>query len=254
MSILATVKQIGVWGSALHALEHKLGLRVPLPLRLRWLASKKHESAFWERYLETRGLTWREAFAYRTDPRAEVTPDIAELLGDSETLDVLDVGSGPLTSLGKYCAGRKLNLRAVDPLAPEYDAMLRRHGIRPLVPVEKMAAEELSDRLPEDHFDLVFARNCVDHSFDAVRSVLEMLKVVKPGRHVYLKHSQNEAVKRNWKGMHQWNLAVEDGDFTISSRRTRVNFTKEFSHLAETTCTLDEADWLSVRIRKKAAA
>jgi hypothetical protein len=63
MSILSTVKQIGLLGSALHALEHRLGLRVPLPARLRWFASKKQEGAFWERYLETKGLTWRDAFA-----------------------------------------------------------------------------------------------------------------------------------------------------------------------------------------------
>jgi hypothetical protein len=81
-----------------------------------------------------------------------------------------------------------------------------------------------------------------------------MLKVVKPGRYVYLKHSQNEAAKQNWLGMHQWNFAVEDGDFTISSRRTRLNFTREFSHLAETTCVVDEVDWLYVKIRKKGPA
>jgi hypothetical protein len=98
----------------------------------------------------------------------------------------------------------------------------------------------------------VFAQNCIDHALDPVTAILEMLKVVKPGRYVYMKHSQNEAVKENWFGLHQWNLAEENGEFIISSRDSRVNFTREYAHLAETTCEVDTAlDWVNVKIRKK---
>lgn len=251
MSIITVIKNNGLIGTALYVLEQKLGFRVPLPPRLRWLVAKKSEASYWDQFFASKGAAWPDDYAYRTDPRAKVTPDVGALLADSETLNILDVGAGPLTILGKVFNGRKLNIRAVDPLADEYDAILERHGITPIVRTEKMAGEELSQHLPVGHFDLVFAQNCIDHSVDPVRSILEMLKVVKPGRYVYLKHSQNEAVKENWVGLHQWNFAEEVGDFMVSSRTTRVNFTRDFAHIAETTCTVDKSiDWVNVKIRK----
>ncbi len=253
--MLGLVRQHGLGGTFLYLLEKTHGLRVPVSSSTRWHASKKTEVNFWDHFFEQKGADWKDDYAYRLDPKAEVSPDVRELLADLKTLNVLDVGAGPPTVLGKYCDGRKLNLKAVDPLAVDYDRIMGKYGVEPVVRTEEMAAERLSAELPKDHFDLVFAQNCIDHSIDPLTSILEMVKVARPGGYIYLKHSQNEAVKENWYGLHQWNLSEDRGDFIISSRDKSVNFSREYGHLGDIECTVDPAlDYVLLKIRKAEAA
>jgi hypothetical protein len=94
MSIFAAIQQNGLSGTALYAIEQKLGLRLRLPARLRFTLSKKSEWTFWDRYFAGKGLEWPDDYAYRMNPSAEVTPDVAEVLEGADSLNVLDVGAG----------------------------------------------------------------------------------------------------------------------------------------------------------------
>jgi SAM-dependent methyltransferase len=251
MRLQQIIREHGLTGAAIAFVERRLGLKIPLPPRLRWRTSMQTEISFWEDYFRTRGEKWPGDYQRRLDPDAEVEDDIAQLLSRCESLKVLDVGAGPLTILGKKWQGRAIELRAVDPLAPHYDRILRRHGVEPVVRTEAASAERLTEVLEPGSFDLVFAQNCIDHAYNPETAILEMIKLAKPGHYVYLKHSQNEAEKEGWFGLHQWNLSRDNGDFVISSHEGTTNFSSKYSHLGEMTCTVDEEiDMVMLVIRK----
>jgi len=167
---------------------------------------------------------------------------------------VLDVGAGPLTVVGKKWAGRKIEIVAVDPLAAEYDRLLSKHGIRPVCRTTYARAEGLTGIFPAAGFDFVHARNSIDHSSDPIRTISEMLRVVKPGCWVYLEHKINEGRTENYHGLHQWNFFPRSGEFFIAGRgRFAVNVSARFRNMAETQAERKDGSWFVVRMRKRSA-
>ncbi len=120
-----------------------------------------------------------------------------------------------MCALGPKWAGRKLVVRAVDPLADEYRPFLQAKGVVPPNWTERGDAEQLSTLFPENEFDLAHASNCLDHSYDPLKAFREIVTVLKPGCTAVLEHASNEAVTENYTGLHQWNFDVRDGDFIV---------------------------------------
>jgi len=222
--------------------ERKLGLRLPISPKLRWKFNISSEIRFWDKCIKTNGLIWPEEYRLRLDPQLALQDEIVKLLPLNSEVKILDVGAGPLTYIGKIYNEIKLIIIAVDPLAEEYDKILLRYSLIPIIHTEKLDAEELSTRFAENSFDLVFARNCIDHSYSPENAILEMLKVVKEGNYVLLLHRPNEAEQENWRGLHQWNFSIEEGEFIISSKNYRINFSKKYSLLCTTECSYDPKD------------
>lgn len=222
----------------------------------RWRVNTGSEIEFWDSYFQSKGLEWAASYQTRFDPEFPLQERAAALLPPDESVHILDVGAGPLTCLGKRTEGKRLTITAVDPLADEYDKILEKYRIRPLVRTRNLAAEELTQALPLNTYDLVFARNCIDHSYNPERAILEMIGVVKRGRYVLLEHLPNEGKRENYQGLHQWNFSSsKDGDFLIRSRRKSINMTKRYAHLCTITCDIlntgKGGDWLITRILKK---
>lgn len=223
---------------------------------LRWRSGHSSEVGFWDRYLQTRGLRWQDEFAARMDPDLELSADLAKLLkGAPSPARVLDVGAGPLTIVGKKLSGLSIDLVAIDPLAGQYDQLLQKHRINPPVHTRTGTAEEVGSLFSKDHFDLAHARNCLDHGLDPFLAVQQMLRVVKPGGWVYLKHHPDEGIREQWHGLHQWNFSRSAaGDFIISSRQHELNVTKALEAVAAVNCEITEEngeEWIIVRIHKK---
>jgi SAM-dependent methyltransferase len=183
------------------------------------------EVRFWEQWIDSRGGEWPDDFRQRLDPEAEVEDYLPVSVGGEvlPRLRILDVGSGPLTKLGKHYRGQALDLSACDPLADVYSALLKRAGIAPLVPVRMAFAEDLSAFFAPDSFDLVHCINALDHSFDPLRAIHEMLRVARVGGTVVLMHQPNEAEAENYVGLHQWNFDVQDGRFVVWNRERRID-------------------------------
>ena len=111
-------------------------------------------------------MSWPSDFAERLDPTTQLSEyhrGFVDRLPDHE-IRILDVGAGPLTYLGKHLPGRTLTIVAADALAPHYDRLLAKHRVTPLVRTIAAEAERLTDVFPENSFDLVNARNCIDHT------------------------------------------------------------------------------------------
>lgn len=175
-----------------------------------WNDALPEETIFWENWFETQGLEWKDSYRWRIDPNYEFYPYLQPYLNVPKggTARVLDVGAGPLTVLGKVLPGRKLDLVAVDPLAPQYDRMLAKHGITPLVRTQLCHGEHLLGMFPRSSFDLVYAENSLDHSYDPLACLTQMLAVVKPNCYVVTDHLVNEGKNERYAGLHQWNFDV----------------------------------------------
>ena len=231
-------------------LAKNLAMRTGMP-RLIWQTNLNTEIDFWDRYLKTKGLEWKEGFQTRINPLTPIDPHIEELLPVGE-VSILDVGAGPLTCLGKVSEGRRIDLTAVDPLAAAYDKLLAKYDVVPPLRTVYAKAEILTPVFRKNQFDLVHARNCIDHSFNPLQAFEQMLEVVKIGGFVIALHEINEGKNEGYAGLHQWNFFSQDGEFLIGNREGKtVNVSAELRNRAEVRCdTAFSPGWLVVRMKK----
>jgi SAM-dependent methyltransferase len=190
-------------------------------LRRRRRPALDDEVAFWSDYLATRGGAWRGAYARRLDPAAPVEdPLLYDCIGavPRREVTILDVGAGPLTSVGAAYPGKRIEVVAVDPLAERYDELLRRFEVEPPVRTRPGTGERLPDLFPANSFDIAYARNSLDHGDDPAAAVLNMLAVVRPGGFVILRHYENEGEQAGYSGLHSWNFTERDGRLLIRGR------------------------------------
>ncbi len=137
-------------------------------------------------------------------------------LARKSRVTILDVGAGPLTSVGKTHPDFELSIVAVDALADVYDQLLAEAAVDPPVRTLECDTERLTEMFDPDTFDVVHARNSLDHCYDPIRAVREMARVTRPGGTVVLQHYANEAETENYRGLHRWNLSVTAGRFIVS--------------------------------------
>jgi|SRR5215469_435268 len=218
-----------------------------------WRANLKEEVSFWDRWFTTRGAAWPEDYRDRQDPGIELQANVRRWIDvpAGEVVQILDVGAGPLTVLGKRWDGRVVQITAVDALADRYNEMLAGAHIEPLVRTENCHSEKLLERFKPDQFDLVHASNTLDHHYDPLRAIAQMLSVVKPGRCIYFKHKTEEAEREDHHGLHQWNFSLENGSALLWNERTRVDLAEQFAPWATLVfAEIEETDWLGVAMRK----
>jgi SAM-dependent methyltransferase len=215
-----------------------------------WLNGIDYEIDFWGNWMKERGGQWASDFTGRQDPERPVDPALFEGMDTSGTLKVLDVGAGPATFFGYTLNGKPIELSACDPLAPQYAAMAEQYGVTWPVVTASGFAEDLSAFYPRDHFDMVVCRNALDHSFDPIRGIEEMLLVLKKGGRVNLIHYANEAEEGKYVGFHQWNFDVIDGRPIVWNKTHHIDLIERFGSYADVTCDKQER-WVRFRFDKK---
>lgn len=228
VALLAMLKKAG----------HALGLS-----KLVWRMSLPSEVHFWDDYIRTCGQCCEAAdeFAFRISPDSELQTWLQELLPKPEdaALKFLDVGAGPLTWIGKKWGARRIQITALDPLADSYNKILDHYGLNPPVRTAAIAGEDLLKVFPVDSFDLAFARNSLDHSYDVPQVIKNMVSVTKPGGIVFLWHAQNEGERYNYQGLHQWNFRKEGDALIVWRMQTSFNVNEFFAdQLQLISCTL----------------
>ena len=221
--------------------------------KMTWRDGLSSEIDFWNQYFATKGSQWPQEYLMRLDPHLPLQDYITELIDvpDGKQVNILDVGAGPLTRLGKHWPGRQVNITAVDPLAEEYDRILKKYNIEPPIRTVKASAEALHKLFPPNYFDLVYARNCIDHCFNAKLAIREMLRVAKPNCYVFMEHRPNEGETQGYHGLHQWNFFMKDGDFYIGNIHKTTNISKELAGLAQIECSFNKNNWLITKLRKE---
>jgi SAM-dependent methyltransferase len=226
--------------------------------RATWTEHLGEEVAFWRDWLKNKGaggVGWEEDYKRRQDPANPLQEHIRRRLSAPEgaTVKILDVGAGPLTVVGKVWPGRTVEITAVDPLAKEYERAMRECGVRPLVRTQRGDAERLTEYFAESTFDLVYAQNCIDHSYDPLLAMRHMVLVAKPGCVVLMEHGTDEAERNKYQGLHQWNFRVEDGRFIVWRPGLRADVERELGRLAEVSARATNPEWTEAVLKKKGA-
>lgn len=166
------------------------------PLKPLNLHGKEHEAWFWESWLP------RNYEKYRVE--RPLLPELEFMLEGKSEVKIANLGAGALNLIGETSGKCKVEIVASDFLADEYKKLHQKFNIVPLVPIEQEDMTKLT--YPDNHFDIVFCANAIDHTEDAEAAVKEMLRVCKPGGWVYLKHLPREADRLKYSGLHQWNV------------------------------------------------
>ena len=149
-------------------------------------------------------------------PRLLLSETIASA---DDTVKILDAGAGPFTQIGSIWPGYKTEVTATDALAPNYDKLLKEYNVAPPVRTKKCDFESLASLFGEDYFDLVWSQNALDHSYDPVSGLENLISVAKPGCYVSIMLFENEGERENYKGMHQWNFSRLNDDISISTKK-----------------------------------
>lgn len=212
----------------------------------RWGGLQKDEIDFWDHVLSTT----------RLNPGKPLQAYLVELIeaAPGSRVEILDVGAGPLTFLGFRWPERDVHVTALDANAAEYDRLLEKHGIQPPCRTKLGYAEDLASVVPASFFDLVHARNCIDHCKDPVKAIKEMVRAAKPGGHVFLNHIMNEGRRNRYSGPHQWNFFPRNERFYIDRPGSQpIDIGKELGDAAEMGVgpSPDGPEWFAVTIRRR---
>ncbi len=181
------------------------------------------ELEFWRNWLGSKAFGNLADYEYRLQPDAPIRGFYAELVDqiDHRQIEILDVGSGPLTTIGRAHPGKEIHLTAVDPLADAYNELLAEAGLTVPVKALPILGEQLTAHFPDPSFDLVIAANSLDHTEDPIKVIQEMIAVCKIGGIVGLVHREKEGQNQNYRHLHQWNIYLADESLMISGRRYR---------------------------------
>lgn len=166
------------------------------------------EVAFWEGWFDRSDANVAE----RLDPHV-TDPAVLSCLSriDREQVSIIDVGAGPLSTLGTQAPDKQLSLVAVDPLAADYARLLEERGITPLVQTQFGSGEDLLEQFELERFDIAFAENTLDHTEHPLTIIENMFALVRKGGFVVLIHNENEAENAAYADLHQWNFQERDG-------------------------------------------
>jgi SAM-dependent methyltransferase len=224
----------------------------------RWVLELESEVAFWRRWIANTPSAALEERRARLDPSTPLQDWVRDLLGTPPggTVRLLDVGAGPATQLGKVWPERTVEITALDPLADHYNRLLRTHGMQAPVPSQPGHGEQLDRLVPPQTFDLAYAVNALDHSYDPLAVIAGMLRATKADGWLALDHYVDEAEYEGYAGLHQWNFCADDGRFVIWNKERRIVINDALPRVAEFVTTRvpgqqpGEKVWLMVRIRK----
>jgi 2-polyprenyl-3-methyl-5-hydroxy-6-metoxy-1,4-benzoquinol methylase len=222
-----------------------------LSYRERWSKRRTHESGYWTDSLAAPDA--RERFADRLDPNTVIagkalTRAVEEV--PREEISILDVGSGPLTSVGKTYPGKQIEVTAADALADEYVEALRKAKIEPLAPVVAVAGEDVASYFGSETFDVTYMSNALDHTADPILVLRNLVDVTKKDGRVALRHMKNEGERNSYFGIHLWNIECRDDRFVIWNRETTKDVATELGD-CEVECWTDGADDVEVLIRRR---
>jgi SAM-dependent methyltransferase len=213
--------------------------------RLWWRTRTKSEVDFWVGWLA--GTTGNEEWTRDRDARLAPDTEIRDPLvraelerNKAEEVSILDVGAGPVTSLGYCYPGKSLAIVPTDPLADEYNRLLGDADLDPPIRTIRVAGEALLEHFGSRSFDIAYAVNSLDHSADPLTIVSNMVAVVREGGVVLLRHKRNEGESARYGGLHQWNFDVVDESLLVWNSAVEVNVGVAFEGRAVTTAWIAE--------------
>ena len=256
--VLRALRRLGKRSSAARAVYRwsravVVGRREPEQV---WRGGLPREVEFWEQVLPGRVVD-NEDYRLRAARNAPMRDPLVNTLIariPEQTVSIIDVGAGPLTALGTSHPEKNLKITAADPLAAEYTRIMQEAGIDPPVPPIACRGEDLLRRFRPDTFDIAFARNALDHTADPLLVVTNMVRLVKTGGFVVLQHVRREGGHQYYRGLHQWNLDIDDGEFLIARpRHEAIRLSRVLGERAVVNAFMDPIGWLVCVVTKRSS-
>jgi ubiquinone/menaquinone biosynthesis C-methylase UbiE len=188
-----------------------------------WSDNLSAELAFWEQWLT------QPKYADVRALRMEALKQFPQYYIDKtscapgSTVNALDVGSGPITTLGYAAKGYDLTLACTDALGNEYNSLLEKLALTHLMRIQAAKGEQLLEWFGASKFDIVHCANALDH-FEAPKVAFEnMYSVCKPGGALIVISIENEGEREGYSGLHQWNLKADDEGLWLGSKSGSEN-------------------------------
>lgn len=202
----------------------------------KWLSGIYAEILFWKEYIEERGGIYTNEYGRITQKDAGFV--LEEDIPDEKKgmiYQFADVGSGPFSNCGFVSGKVKLNMVAIDPLAEVYKLLKEKNNLDNDVLLQTGFVEALDSQYPENSFDMVHMSNSLDHSFDVIMGIYQLLYICKIGGKVILRHAENEAENEGYQGFHQWNLSLKnpENSFIVWREGTRIDVPEIFQEYAD---------------------
>lgn len=190
----------------------------------RWIDDITEEIEWWWHFLTVYDRetvrNWRA--------NAEKAFPFDPLLQEGEqTASVLNIGSGPCSTLPRITKLRDLEVVDMDPLASAYNFLTEALEIEGRNEIVFGAVEILTRLQPERTFDFIAAKNCLDHAYDVPKGLEQMALVLGENGAILLEHWENEAELQNYTGLHKWNIEVQAGRLRIWNRESEHLFDHE---------------------------
>ncbi len=225
------------------------------PNKTIWSSALPEELRFWDYWLTTDDAEVAPSRQNRLRARERPLLDrLASSASDNEQVRVLDVGAGPLTTLGTLINGRSAEVVAIDPLANQYTELLERAGIEPPIPTIHGEGENLVSQFGENAFHGVYCANALDHCYAPMQVFRQMVSVVKPGGLVEVLCFNNVGEMEQYQGLHQWNITIRDGRPTIWNKSAEIDVGSELEGLASPEGEINDANLVVIQIRKTSAS
>lgn len=202
----------------------------------KWFEGLDFELNFWSNWLGTKGGPWPEDYRARLNPNKPFDQLVENAIPDtgSREIEILDVGSGPITSLGYVCKKFDIRITAVDPLADAYSVLLQNAGVTAPITTQKCFGENLLNYFGDRHFDVCHSRNALDHSMNPLVALRAMAQLLRPGGLMYVRVHKNEGENAHYSGLHNWNFDKDEmNNFVLwrASEHYRIN--EELSDLVD---------------------
>ncbi len=100
------------------------------------------------------------------------------------------------------------------PLASEYEKLYNQYHTFPLIRPKEGKGENLLN-LGIGTFDLVYSCNALDHTYDPILSIQNMIDICEVGGKIIFENSINEGEYQKYLGLHKWNFMPVDDDLVI---------------------------------------
>jgi SAM-dependent methyltransferase len=134
-------------------------------------------------------------------------------------IKLLDVGCGPFPKSGIYHKDYEIQRVLVDTLATSFHSLLNENDI--CTNGQNIIignAEEIQSEIFECLFDIIYAKNTLDHSYNPIKAISNLSELLSGHGVIILEHYIKEGEYTEYFGLHQWNFYIENNNFMISSR------------------------------------
>lgn len=228
-----------------------------MDVRSDWQAGVQKEVDFWRAvFIGKQFPEYKQDMLQRLDANNPLMPWIGAHLPQGvpvADVRILDVAAGPVSCVGWQIGGQRPRITPVDALARQYRAILDEFNLVPPEYTQLCDGEEIGQSFSPSSFDVVHIRNALDHCYDALAVVRNMLAVLKPGGMLLIHGFTDEAEFERYDGLHQWNIRGQDGQLVIWRPGARHVVNKVFANeLASIEVNQDDVNrWTGAALQKQ---